>query len=509
MTPDPQLHFMNSLRILVGSSVPADRRSGFLEAVFILVGGLAVAVLVLRPVAALFLLIACAALAFLWIASGAFRGQSARILLCWAAVFPLGYFFVSFPREQAIVTLDRLVVLLVFLALFLGKRDMLTPVPNTLRKTALAWLLFAVFAGISAFGSPNFLNAARALFDSFLLPILLAWCVIARFDVRRHLPALHTAVCVSSIISAIIAAAEIALSQDLLSVGAPAASYAGIIRPNGPFESNDTLSLIGAVSLLFLLFLRSGLGPALTLRRRTLHFSGLAAALGMALMPMFRSVLLTLLLLLLIDIFWERGISRRAWRIALILSFVGTVFVAGLLAPQILQDRSSGDNVWGRVAQFQQSVRVFAENPVWGVGFMNFHEYVVGEPRYVATYQGVSSVDWPHDNLLEVLTETGAVGFVPYVLAQIFLLTAIWRLRRWPGSGSLAWKCGVYLFLTYWITGLTESSGYGPLNLWYAFVLAALYKYVMTEPDAASLPENELPGEDAAFSDAALSPTLS
>lgn len=500
---------MNSLRFLADSAFPAGRRSGLLEPVLIVVGGLAVAALILAPLAALFLLIACAALAFLWIASGAFRGESARILLCWAAVFPLGYFFVSFPREQAIVTLDRLVVLLVFLALFLGKRDLLTPVPGTLRKAALAWLLFAVLAGISAFGSPNFLNAARALFDSFLLPILLAWCVIAHFDIRRHLPALHTAVCVSSMISAVIAGAEILLSQDLLSVGAPAASYAGIIRPNGPFESNDTLSLIGAVSLLFLLFLRSGLGPTLTLGRKALHFSGLAAALGMALMPMFRSVVLTLVLLLLIDIFWERGIARRAWRIALILSFVGTVFLAGLLAPQILQDRSSGDNVYGRVAQFQQNMRVFAENPLWGVGFLNFHEYVVGEPRYVATYLGVSSVDWPHDNLLAVLTETGAVGFVPYVLAQIFLFLAIWRLRLWPGSGSLAWKCGVYLFLAYWITGLTESSGYGPLNLWYAFVLAALYKYVLTEPDAASSPENEVPGEDAAFSDAAFSPTFS
>jgi len=53
-------------------------------------------------------------------------------------------------------------------------------------------------------------------------------------------------VCVSSIISASVAAAEIVMGQDLLPFGTPALAYGGIIRPNGPFESNDTLALIGA-----------------------------------------------------------------------------------------------------------------------------------------------------------------------------------------------------------------------------------------------------------------------
>src|SRR5262249_34826149 len=163
------------------------------------------------------------------------------------------------------------------------------------------------------------------------LPALLAWCVIARFDVHHHVSTLHTAVCISSIISATIAAAEILMGQDLFAIGIPAAPYGSLIRPNGPFESNDTLSLIGAVSLFFLLFLRSALGSGLGLRRRVLHACGLAAAIGMALMPLFRSVALTLLLVLIIDIFWERGMLRRAWRVALALAFVGTVLLAGLL----------------------------------------------------------------------------------------------------------------------------------------------------------------------------------
>src|SRR5262249_17047844 len=156
-------------------------------------------------------------------------------------------------------------------------------------------------------------------------------------------------------------------------------------------------------------------------------------------------------------------------------------------------DRSSTENIFGRVAQFQQSLRVFSEHPVLGVGFYNFHSYVLGEPRYVATYEGVSSLDWPHDNLAQVLTETGLLGFVPYVLVQVFLLMAIWQLRRFNSSGYLAWKYLLYLFLTYWITGLTESSGYSPLNLWYAFAIAVICRYVLTEHSA------EEPSEDDFF----------
>src|SRR5207245_9303522 len=108
------------------------------------------------------------------------------------------------------------------------------------------------------------LNGVQNLFEGFVLPALLGWCGIAVFDVRGRLPAIHTALCISSMICAFVAAAEIVTGQDLLPIGAAAMAYGGIVRPNGPFESNDTLALIGAISLFFLLFLRAILGPNLS-----------------------------------------------------------------------------------------------------------------------------------------------------------------------------------------------------------------------------------------------------
>ena len=477
-------------------SIPVEQRTFSLEVGFVLVGAIAVAGCILVPEAGLVIVGGCLALWFLALVGEAFRGRIDGILVWWAGAFPLGYYFASFPRERPIVTLDRVVVLVAFMGLILAKPSTLVAIPKALRQAGLFWMAFAAVACVTLGKSPNVLNAARNLLDSFLLPVLLTWCLIARFDVRGRLPAIHTAMCISSVICAAVGAAEIATGQDLIPFGGSTIYFAGgIVRPNGPFESNDTLALIGAISVFFLVFLRETLGPKLSIGRRVLHFIGLAAAIGMALMPMFRSVAITLLIVLLIDTFWEKTTTRRAKRVALIGGFAGLIFMAAVFAPDMFEDRSSSENVYGRVAQFEQSFRVFEEHPLLGVGFLNFHEFVVGELRYRTSYQGVFSVDGPHDNLVQILTEDGILGFVPYVIAHVLLFRAMWQLRRLSRSGYLAWKYYFYLFLTYWITGLTESSGYSPLNLWYMFAVAVLYKYVLTAADCIQPAELLVPEE--------------
>ena len=484
--------------MLSGITIPVEWQTFSFQAVLVLVGAVAVAGFILVPTAGLVVMIGCVAVWFIALVGEAVRGRIDRILLWWAGAFPLGYYFASFPREHSIVTLDRVVILFAFMGLYFARPSPLIEVPRTLRRAGLVLLAFIAVAGVSLGKSPNALNGAQNLLEGFVLPTLLGWCVIARFDVRRRLPTIHTAVCISSIICAAVAAAEIVTGQDLLPNQGSGMDYAGggIPRPNGPFASNETLALIGAVSFFFLLFLRAVLSPKLSAGRRMLHSIGLAAALGMALMPMFRSVAITLLIALIIDTFWEKRMARRAWRVALVLASVGLIFVAPLFAPEsVVEDRSSAGNVYGRVAQFEQSLRVFVDHPVLGVGFYNFGKVVAGEPRYVASYEGVFSVDSPHNNLTQILAETGIIGFVPYVMTQVLLFLQMWQLRQLSYSGRLAWKSFVYLFLTYWITGLTESSGYSPLNLWYVFAIAVSCKYVLTDPDLMQSAEVQVPNE--------------
>src|SRR5947209_6483479 len=264
--------------MLSGISLPAEQRTRLLEAVLVLVGATAVAGFILVPKAGLLAVIGCTALGFVGSVGNVFRGRFDGILLWWAGAFPFGYTVLSFPREHSIVTLDRVVILVAFMGLFLVKPSTFIAVPKTLCRAGLAGLAFIVVAGVTLGKSANGLNAARFLFDGFLLPILLGWCVIARFDVHRRLPTLHTAVCISSIICAAIAAAEVVTGQDLLPTESSAMSFAGSIpRPNGPFEDNDHLAVIGAITFFFLLFLRAALGPKLSAGRRMLHSIGLVA----------------------------------------------------------------------------------------------------------------------------------------------------------------------------------------------------------------------------------------
>jgi len=480
-------------------STPTEQRTFSLELFFVLVGAIAVAGCILVPEAGLVAVGGCAALWFLALVVDAVRGSSDGILLCYALAFPFGYCLLSFPREHSIVTLDRVVILGAFMGLFLVKPSMLIAVPKALRWAGLAWFAFIVVAGFTLGKSPSPRNEARILVDGFLLPLLLGWCVIARFDVRRRLPTLHTVLCISSILCAAVAAGEVVTGQDLLPTESSAIFFAGsIARPNGPFETNDALALVGAVSFFILLLLRAGLGPRLSAGRRILHSIGLAAAVGMSLMPMFRSVAITLLLVLIIDTFWEQKTTPRAWRVGLIVASAVLIFLAPVFAPEVFEDRSRPENAYVRVAEYEQSLRVFLDHPMLGVGFLNFNSYVTGEPRYVASYRGVSSVDTPHSNLAQVLTETGILGFVPYVMAHVLLLMAMWQLRQLNSSGCLVWKYSLYMFLAYWLTGLTEGSGYSPVNLWYMFAIAVSYKYALAEPGLMQPAEVQVP--DEAFS---------
>jgi O-antigen ligase len=467
-------------------AIPSGQRTRLLEGFFILAAAVAVAGFVLKPQFALFAFILCAGVWFLGLVGDALSGRCEGIILLWMAIFPLGYYFLSFPREASVFTLDRMAVLIAFTGLFLKFRTLFT-IPRALCWVGGAWLTFAAIAAITLGKSANAVYAARYLIDAFLLPLILAFCVVAGFEVRHRLSAIHTAFCVSSTICAAVGGAEIFTGQDLLPVQNSAMFYAGgIPRPNGPFAAMDQFALVGALSFFFLLFLRAALGAELTTGRRILHMIGRTAALGTALMPMFRSVAITLLLTLVIDTFWEQKIKGRAWRIMLIASSVVLILIAPLFLPNMLiEDRGASDNFYGRVAQLKQSFRVFTDHPALGVGFLNFQNSVEGEPSYVESYEGVSSLDSPHNNLTQVLAETGLLGFIAYVLSQVFIFRAMWQLRRFSGSGRLASKFFLYLFLSYWITGLTESSGYSPLNLVYLFMIAVLYKYAMTSPRPA------------------------
>ena len=452
--------------------------------------GVVCALLVVRPILGLGIMgamVGTCVMVYLFVAISS--GKLEPLILTWVLIFPLGYYFLSFPRDRAIITLDRVLPVALALAIGLAPRNKSKPLPRDLRRCAIAWAAFLAFAAVSLTHATDIFTSGRMLVDGFLLPAILGWLVIRNFQVAERAATLHMLTSLMCLYVACIGAAEMVLKQDLLPLPGSELSFAGSLpRPNGPFATNDAFAVIGFVAFFMLLFLRNLLGEKLSFGRRVVHYIGLTASLAMTLMPMWRSLGIALVVVLLIATMSTRRPSRRLMGFALLLLCFLAVSLVGILAPDTYNDRSNPDNFYARLAQQRQTWDVFSSHPVFGVGLGRFHDVVSQDTNYLASYDHVHSVDFPHNNLGAILAETGILGFIPYVTAQVMIFLVFWRLRKQPNrNAQLAGTYFLYIFLGYWIHGMGEQSGYSSdLNLWFVFSIAVLYKYSMTEKAASA-----------------------
>lgn len=415
----------------------------------------------------------------------ALKNNLSPFLLTWIAIFPLGYYFLSFPPEKPFFTFDRAIVGLLLLGLLATPSAKMARLSPAIRATGVAWACFLLAATLSIFGTPDTLGSVHMIVDTFLLPALLGLYVLRIFPVRDYLKQLHILVSLMSIYLAAIGAAEMYSGVDLLPLPGAGTYFAGapgaqLLRVNGPFLSNNSYGLIGLITLFLLLFLKRVADYPPPPWFRCLHAAGVAAAFAVALLPLFRSIALTLLLIFLMEAMRVRGRTLRLAFFAGAASLlIGFFWLSGQV-PDFYQERISDmDNVYARVAQEQQSFRLFSSNPLTGIGLTNFHGATEKSTKYATEFNGIEALDYPHSNLSAVLAETGLLGFVPFSLSQVLLVSAFLQLRRQgtPAAG-LAWKYFLWVFLAYWISGLSLTSGYySDLNLWFVFVIALLYKY--------------------------------
>ncbi len=439
--------------------------------------------------AALFALVVSAVL---YVAAATLTGRVETVVIGWIMTFPLGYYLLSYPRDKPLMTLDRALIGVLLLAACMVGSQKTSAIPLIMRRTAAFWAAFLFFAAITIPRVKNPLNSSRLLVEGFLFPALLAWYVLRYFDVRRYLRALHAATCVMAIYVGTIGVAEVMLQRDLLSPPEKSGiMLAGdydkqasqiLVRPNGPFSSTNSFAMVGMVSFFFLLFLKQAMSEDMPAWQGLLHRFGIAAAMATALMPLFRSMMTSLVVILLIDAYYSRG-KRRAIRIGAVGAFLIVGLLASIALPEVFEERSRTDNLYGRIAQQGQTIAVFLDNPFNGVGLNNYYEAVQASSKYSIYYQDIESVDSPHNNFGAVLAETGITGFLPFLISQLLLFAAFFKVHgAKTADAALVWKMSLYILLGYWINGLSLTTAYfWDLNLWYMLTLAVLYKYAITQ----------------------------
>jgi O-antigen ligase len=149
---------------------------------------------------------------------------------------------------------------------------------------------------------------------------------------------------------------------------------------------------------------------------------------------------------------------------------------AKVLDARLYDDRVSNlDNAYQRVAQHLETLQVVREYPLFGVGFGLYHDVASQNPRYMVKWKGIESMNFPHNVLMTVLSEEGIVGLLFYVLSQVFLFRAMWKIRRAFPAGRLAF---LYCFLIYVLTGLDFAIVcFADINLFYMLIVAAIYQH--------------------------------
>ncbi len=420
-----------------------------------------------------------------------FHGDGNPILLGWVFLFPFGYYFLSYPREHPIVTLDRVVVFLLLVTIGFAPRRRVTVIPSSIRRAALTWASYLLIAAVSMIASANPVTPykARIFLEALIMPALLGWFVIRNFSVGSHLRLLHILLSVAITFSAGIGAAEMLFGRDLLPLGVghefPVAGTAQsfLVRPHGSVTAPHSFALIGMFSFCFILFIYRAAGDRIPRWQRILNGMAVFSALACALMPLIRGVIVALVVVALLDLRY-RSLFRRRLTAINALGLIFAVLVAlEVFLPAVYDERASLVNVFGRVAQHQQTLVVFLSHPIIGVGFAGFSEEAARltiDPE--GSFRGVEPVGSPHNNLGSVLAETGLLGCIPFVASQVFLVAAFLRPKRLNRRGAeMVWPFFLSIFVTYWVMGM-DISAYqsSDLNLSFIFTVACLYKYALT-----------------------------
>lgn len=297
------------------------------------------------------------------------------LTLLWVLLFPLGYYFMSYPFEHPIFTFDRMTIGALLIVALTAPRK--TPITKPLRKSAIAWGLFVAAVAISMIDPVVRLDtffAERMAVDCFVLPACLAWCVIRGFSVRRHIATLHLVISIMVIYTACIGILEMILGQDLLKFPTSLLTLAGshgsfLSRPNGPFPASETLAILGFISICFLAFLRH-VETRFSGPQKLLHVVATGSAFVCIALPLFRLMVLALVIMLLIDL--RYGYLFRGSRLptfAIISAIIIFSVTLKYLNPDAYEDRTDPTNIWGRVAENQLMLQIASEHPLTGVGF--------------------------------------------------------------------------------------------------------------------------------------------
>jgi O-antigen ligase len=337
---------------------------------------------------------------------------------------------------------------------------------------ALLWLLVSygihVFAGGASLTTP----AAADWFDAIVLPAIL-FATVSRFCITSaRAQRITGSLALAGGVLGAIGVAERIFGFDLSSLNGVAArldTSLHEVRLSGPYQVPEPYSLSLVICLAATLYWIQ------TRRPRPYAWGAVLISLEVAALALtlFRAAWLAGLIVV------TASIGLRPGRFGRGLLTLGAVLVLVAAANTSLEQNQTytarlkeRNNIYGRLATYEQGLDIFRGSPWLGVGVDNYT--VASKERAPVFVHNVQSIEFPHNSYVAVLAEQGLVGFVPLLL----LTFAVWRLirglRRRAASEDVRVLVGVLsgAALGYLLMSITlQMLPYGPSNLFFAALL--------------------------------------
>jgi hypothetical protein len=404
-----------------------------------------------------------------------FAFLGALTVVVWPVAATVGY-LLQVPRSQPAITFDRVWIggMLAYIALNgrSGPRSRYT-LPLII---GLVWLV--VSFGVRSFTVGATISGPPATWmDAILLPAILfvaceRYCSLGADRVRR----LMGAIMIAGGVLGAIGIAERIWGFELATVTGGDVRFDAAIdqtRISGPYPVPEPYALTLIICLAATLYWMMSCKPG---DKRGWAIVFAAVQVGAIALTLFRAAWIGGILVLVAAAGIRPGRFGRSFAVV---ALVGLLAVA--VAPQLEHNKTitkrahNTDNVFGRLATYEQGFQIFRSAPLFGIGVNEYHD--VAQSRPPVTVSGVESVPYPHSSFIGLLAEQGIVGLLPLLL----LLYAVWNLLRGLRVASFWSRDAVFLTATvagaalgFLIMSLTLTMlPYSPSNLFFAALLGA------------------------------------
>jgi len=355
----------------------------------------------------------------------------------------------SIPWETTTITC----ALFLFAALF-QPRVCLRRFPG-----AVAWFVAFIYVFLVSFvvNGGQYEDEVQKFFLLLLQVVLLFWAasnVLRDEKVFRLTPVMLAVTCTAR------------AALQVLNIGTRhSAEWVGGERVSMLGQNANHSSMMMAAGLVALIAL--GYTGSAPWRRRRLLIWPVAALIGFAIIQNgSRGGILALAMGVMTFALSGAGVRARIRSASIVLVALGLLIWASYNSEGMrnrFQETASTGYMAGRERIYPELVRMFAERPILGFAPIA-NKYVLGGRLPMQHYPRRDA----HNLLLEVMTATGIVGLIPFLLGQWLVWRAAWRARRGP-AGILP----LALLVTVLVANMSGNWLAAPL-LWFVMAYALM-----------------------------------